>query len=118
WNLLLGRSTSDLVAFAPLDPSGELTLIAGVFGFGLLISTQQTGVWGPWTQITDPASSPATPFGRIALGQCAGSPRTVYALFALDSLVKLARTDDGGASWSSIAVRLNTDAVGGTEPNN
>jgi photosystem II stability/assembly factor-like uncharacterized protein len=112
WNSLLAGSASDLVAFEPTGPPNRLTLIAGVYGSGLWTSTRDAGVWGAWTQITDPAF-PAT-FARIALGQCTGTPRTIYALFAYGGFEKLVKTTNGGNSWSEATVRLDTNALGQT----
>ncbi len=114
WNSLLAGSASDLVAFEPTGPPNRLTLIAGIYGSGLWTSTRQAGVWGAWTQLTDP-TFPAT-FGRIALGQCAGTPRTIYVLFAsaYAGFEKLVKTTNGGSSWSELTVRLDTNASGQT----
>jgi hypothetical protein len=114
WSSLLSRTTSDLVVTQPAGPAGTVRLVAAVPSSGLYVATRTSGTWSAFTTIAG-AAIPAS-FGRIALGQSKNHPNTLYALFAEgvgDGFAGLARSDDGGATWSAVTVRLDT-AVGST----
>jgi photosystem II stability/assembly factor-like uncharacterized protein len=101
WRLLLAGMASDLV----LVPEGtsQVKLLAALMYEGLWTSTRTAAGWSPWSQIIKAG-------GRIALGQCLGAPKTVYALYAEGAegwFDNLALTTDGGVTWSPVTVRLN-----------
>ncbi|MEU2288231.1 glycosyl hydrolase [Streptomyces sp. NPDC013178] len=105
WLSLRAGDASDLVAI-PLDSSGGVKLIAAFKGFGLWTSTRTSGSWSPWTRIT--SSALPTDHDRVQLAQRRSSPSVILAAFAsLDALAGLARTTDGGKTWSAVPVRLN-----------
>src|SRR6266496_4376287 len=108
---LCAGSTSDLVVIVNPGPPSTATLIAAFYGSGLWISTRTGTTWSLWTQISN-AAFPGS-FGRIALGQSKNNPKTIYVLFAGTSsdIAGMAKTSDGGSTWTAMTVRLNT-AVG------
>jgi hypothetical protein len=111
WTQLRAGSASDLVVIVPPGSPSTVTLIAAFYGSGLWTSTRTGTTWSPWTQIAS-AALPGS-VGRIALGQSKNNPQTIYALFAGNSadIAGMAKTSDGGSTWTPVTVRLNT-AVG------
>lgn len=111
WPQLRAGSASDLVLIANAGPPATVQLIAAFYGSGLWTSTRTGTTWSAWTQITS-ASFPAT-FGRIGLGQSKNNPQTIYAIFESGGAIQgIAKTPDGGSSWTSVTIRLNTPVYG------
>src|SRR5207237_3255629 len=83
-------------------------VIAAFYGSGLWTSTRTGTSWSAWTQITSPAFPAGV--GRIALAQSRNNPQTIYVLFAGTSsdIAAIAKTSDGGSTWTAVIVRLNT----------
>jgi photosystem II stability/assembly factor-like uncharacterized protein len=111
WTQLRAGSVSDLVVIVNPGPPSSVTLIAAFYGSGLWTGTRTGTSWSPWTQIMS-AAFPGS-FGRIALSQSKNNLQTIYVLFAGNSsdIAGIARTSDGGSTWTAVTVRLNT-AVG------
>lgn len=102
WSALRAGAASDLVVLVLPMGGGTVKLIAGFDGSGLWTS-QRTGggAWGAWSQFADPAFP--TFFGRIALGQCASDPKTIYAAFSSgQGIAGMAKTTNGGTGWSQV----------------
>ena len=73
-----------------------IQLIAGYAGQGLYSNTLANGAWSGWSQIAV-SLTPAS-VGRIALGQSANNPTTIWAVFADSSgsvIAGIASTSDG-----------------------
>lgn len=110
WTQLRSGNASDL---AVVVSGGNVKLVAAFNGSGLWTSTKSAGTWAPWSQITSPAL-PASGFTQIVFGQCRTQPDVIYALYASGStLAGLFRTNNGGADWTLVDVRLNR-SVGAT----
>lgn len=108
WNQLRPGSASDLVLLQLGGAPGTIQLIAGFDGSGLWTATRKKGIWSSWAQITS-ASFP-TAFGRIALGQCAGTPQSLYAAFSSGGgIAGMAKSTDGGTTWTRVTPPLYTD---------
>lgn len=101
WTQLRAGSASSLVLIVNAGPPATVKLIAAFYGSGLWTSTRTGSTWSTWTQVTSPAF-PAS-FGRIALGQSQNNHQNIYAAFSyLSSLAGIAKTTDGGTTWSSV----------------
>jgi photosystem II stability/assembly factor-like uncharacterized protein len=101
WTPLRAGSASDLVLLAS---GGTLQLIAAFHSEGIFTNTLSGGSWSGWILITS-TEFPAA-FGRIVLGQSRNLPDRIWAAFGgadLSSLAGIARSDDGGGSWTGIA---------------
>ncbi|EFL31953.1 glycosyl hydrolase [Streptomyces viridochromogenes DSM 40736] len=108
WLSLRPGDASDLVVI-PLDASGGVKLVAAFKGFGLWTSTRTSGSWSAWARIT--ASALPAVHDRVELSQRRNNPSTIIAVFGSNgNLAGLARTTDGGTTWSAIPVRLNVTA--------
>ncbi|MGW6981640.1 glycosyl hydrolase [Streptomyces sp. NPDC054932] len=121
WLQLMPGDASDLVALpVPNATAGTVKLIAAFKGFGLWTSTRTSGSWSAWTRI----SSPALPadHDRVELAQRRSNPLVNLAVFAWNGdLAGMARTTDGGTTWSAVPIRLNVtktyrSGVGGPGP--
>ena len=108
WTLLRAGPASDIV----LIPSGaNLKVIAAFDGVGLFTATRTGSSWSIWTQFSSP-NFPPLPFYRIVLGQCRSQPNNVYAAFsASQNIAGIAKTTDGGATWSRVMPPLWTDVT-------
>jgi hypothetical protein len=102
WSPLRAGAASDLVVLLLPMGGGTVRLIAGFDGSGIWSSERAGGgPWGSWTQLVDPAF-PAS-FGRIALGQCASDPKTIYAAFSSGvGIAGMTKTTNGGTGWSQV----------------
>lgn len=92
---------SDLVMIASGAPE-TIQLIAGYAGQGLYSNTLANGAWSGWSQIAV-SLTPAS-VGRIALGQSANNPTTIWAVFADSSgsvIAGIASTSDG-VNWNAV----------------
>lgn len=104
----LRAGMADGVVLVP-GAGGAITLVAAFRTEGLFRATKSGGNWSAWTQSTD-ADLPSI-YGRITLGQCAGTPTTILAVVAQSSHAGIAgvfRSTTGGSSWSRVDVRLDT----------
>lgn len=115
WSQLRAGSASDLVLIVNAGPPQAVQLIAAFFGDGLWTNTRTGSTWSGWTQITS-AVFPSV-FGRIALGQCRDHPPTIYAAFSsANALGGMAKTTDGGLSWTSVRQPMYEQWVVGLLP--
>lgn len=121
WLPLRAGNASDLVALVPPgSAAGTVKLIAGFKSFGLWTSTRTSGSWSAWTRLSSPALP--TTHDRIQLTQRRGNLATIIAVFALNGdLAGMARTTDGGTTWSVVPIRLNVtsdyaSSLGGPGP--
>ncbi|MFC9294598.1 WD40/YVTN/BNR-like repeat-containing protein [Streptomyces sp. NPDC057010] len=112
WEVLNGDGLfSDMVALRVAGPPGTVKVIAAAFGQGLWTSTRTNGSWSAWTAVNSTGLPTAGTFERVAMTQQAGNPDLVLALFAFyPGFSALARTTDGGATWSAVPIRLNIPA--------
>ncbi|GAA4293135.1 hypothetical protein GCM10023086_03710 [Streptomyces venetus] len=116
WLQLRAGDVSDLVAI-PLDSSGTVKLVAAFKGFGLWTSTRTSGSWSAWVRIT--SSALPTVEDRVELAQRRSNPSVIIAVFASNGgLAGLARTTDGGTTWTTVPVRLNVTASYKSDPAN
>jgi photosystem II stability/assembly factor-like uncharacterized protein len=101
WTQLRAGSASSLVLIVSTGPPVAVKLIAAFYGSGLWTSTKSGSTWSTWTQVTGAAFP--TSFGRIALGQSQNNPQNIYVAFSYQSsLAGIAKTIDGGTTWSSV----------------
>lgn len=105
WTLMRAGSASSLVLIAT---ASNIQLIAGFAGSGIWTASRTGGAWSAWTQFVSP-SFPSS-FQRIALGQSAGNPQTIYAAFSSGSgIAGMAKTNNAGAAWSRVTPPLATN---------
>ncbi|MFD7324343.1 glycosyl hydrolase [Streptomyces sp. NPDC059875] len=108
---------SDMVVLRMPGPQGTVKVIAAAFGQALWTSTRTNGTWSAWTVINSPGLPTAGTFERVAMTQQTGNPALVLALFSFfPGFSALARTTDGGATWSAVPMRLNYPAASTTFP--
>jgi hypothetical protein len=107
WSVLRAGAASDLV----LIVSGtNVQLIAGFDGSGIFTATRTAMAWSAWTPYAS-AGFP-TGFGRIVLGQSRGNPNTIYAAFSAGgNIAGMARTVDGGTTWTRVTPPLEVDVA-------
>ncbi len=104
WGQLRAGSASGLVLIVNAGPPQTVKLIAAFHSEGLRTRTRTGSTWSAWTEITGTVF-PAI-FQRIALGQCRDIPQTIYAAFSVGGGIAMAKTTDGGQSWSSVTQPL------------
>ncbi|WP_251067259.1 glycosyl hydrolase [Streptomyces sp. ISL-36] len=111
WTVLKQGLFSDMVVLRMPGPPGTVKIIAASFGQALWTSTRTNGTWSAWSMLSSPALPTSGTFDRVAMAQQAGDPALVLALFAwYPGFLALARTADGGATWSAVPIRLDSPA--------
>jgi len=112
WTKMTGGTLPTLNATdVCIDPTTPTTVYASFWSGGIFKSTNASAATPTWTKLA--GGVPTSGFTRIALGISPSSPSTVYALMAglsnanpsLAYLVnRFMRSDDGGATWTNIAL--------------
>ena len=105
WTLLRAGAASDLVL---LETGPGIQLIAGFAGSGIFTATRTGMGWSSWTQFV--STEFPTAFQRIVLGQCRAHPNRIYAAFSDGyNVAGIAKTQNGGNSWTRVTPPLVTD---------
>jgi photosystem II stability/assembly factor-like uncharacterized protein len=100
------------------DPTTPTTAYVAFWGSGIYKTANANAANPAWTKLT--GGLPTTGLGRISVAISPTSPLTLYALIANidDSLNGLYVSDDGGASWASIATASSVVTVYGAYTSN